>query len=124
MAEKKKGPRAIDAVVKHYKGVRRMLKVPEWMEDGKSLAIYYTPVSYGDLEAIGDCEGYRLNVRTLIFKAEDEDGNKHFVPGDEAHLMANASSAVMTRVVTEMFGGDAKKNSPTPENEDKVSDSE
>lgn len=110
MAEKKdaKGPRAIDAVVKHYRGVRRKLAVPEW-----NLIFFYTPVSYGDLEAMGDAEGYRLNVRTLIFKAENEEGDKHFSPGDEANLMANASSAIVTRCVTEMFGGDAKKKSET-----------
>lgn len=119
MAAKKEPGNAIDKVVKHYRGSRTKIAVPEWEMD-----IYFTAVSYADIESIGDVTGLELNVQTLIFKAEDEDGNKLFRAGDKAHLMATADSKIMSRVITRMSGSGAKKKSGTKDEKDSRSDSD
>lgn len=118
--EAQAGGRAIDQIVQRYKATRGKVVVPEW-----GLTLYFSPITYADLDAIGTSDSDKKNnVRTIIFKAENKGGEKLFSSGDEAHLMANAEARVLTRIVREMVGGDAKKKSTMTDQEGAASDSD
>lgn len=95
-------PRAIDQIRARYAAARRALVVPEW-----DLTLYATPFTTSDLEraSVASAAGapeesvYTRNLRVLILKATDADGQPLFSSGDLHFLAHEADLAVVQRVI-------------------------
>jgi hypothetical protein len=95
-------PRAIDLIRQRYAAARRALVVPEW-----GLTLYATPFTTNDLEraSVASAPGapeesvYLRNLRVLVLKATDAEGQPVFTGGDLHYLAHEADLAVVQRVI-------------------------
>ena len=87
----------------HFKalGVKK-IEVKEW-----NTTIYSKPMTMAEKKVLLDMvqnsnDDTDILIRTLIFKAEDELGNKLFDVSDKKNLSNNVSSDVIIKIVDEM----------------------
>lgn len=85
--------------------------VPEWDQPNEPpFVIYFYPLTMADLEAVrsgfsGNDEqtDQTKNVKLLVHKARDAQGQKMFFPGDIHYLMTEARADVITRICNFMY---------------------
>jgi hypothetical protein len=96
-------PRAIDRARKAFHGVgRQRVLIPEWAsEEGEPLAVYFTPLSQADLEALtvqAPKSPYEEHCYLLIAKLRDEQGQPLFDFRDKHSLMTEVESSIILRL--------------------------
>ena len=111
----------IDAATDHFRDLDRLsIEVPEWPdENGNPSLIYVQALTCDEMDKItevaeGDGSGGSMMVYTLIFKAQKEDGTKHFSIGDKDALLRRTSFAVVSRVANEIMA-----TAPSPDDMEK-----
>ncbi len=95
------------------------VEVPEWGEDGKSLFVYFSPLTLQEkqrLEQARDREGRIAALADLVvLKAMDAEGKKLFTVEHKAILLRTADTDVLSRIANAIAAGpsqeDAEKNS-------------
>ncbi len=99
----------IGRVTAHFQGQRRFIDIPEWADDaGEALRIFTTPITLHERAAIARMSGGDENeaiCRTVILKAEDQQGEKMFTLENKNELMKFADSEILARIVQFMFEG-------------------
>lgn len=98
----------IDRMKAHFTDIGvRHVEVPEWGEDGKPLAIYFSPMTLAEkqkLMTIGERDGYVARLAdALIMKAMDAEGKKLFTIEDKRTLRNQVDPDVLARVVRDMM---------------------
>jgi len=109
---------AIDNAKKHFAEQDvKVIKVPEWGEDDKSLKIYSKPLTLAEtskLYKMSKEDDLTMMAYVLIYKALDENGDKLFDLADKNALLNNVDREILVGVATQIMGQepieDTKKN--------------
>ena len=108
---------AIDNLVAHYKSKgQKLIKVPEWGDGEQPMKIFCEPITLFDMKKfmrLAKDDEVEMLVYVLIYKALDENGDKHFTVEHKNKLLNHVDSSVLVRVATEIMGnisqGDMQK---------------
>ena len=109
---------AIDNAKKHFAEQDvKVIEVPEWGEDDKSLKIYSKPLTLAEtskLYKMSKEDDLTMMAYILIYKALDENGDKLFDLADKNALLNNVDREILVGVATKIMGQepieDTKKN--------------
>jgi hypothetical protein len=97
----------IDKAKEHFEQKDiKVIEVPEWGEEGKPAKIYAKPLTLAEtskLYKMSKDDNLTMMAYVLIYKALDEEGNKHFTLDDKMSLLHNTDQEVLVRVASEII---------------------
>ena len=98
----------IDNAKKHFAEQDvKVIEVPEWGEDDKSLKIYSKPLTLAEtskLYKMSKEDDLTMMAYVLIYKALDENGDKLFDLADKNALLNNVDREILVGVATKIMG--------------------
>lgn len=114
-----KGARLVERVKAHYSGLeRRFLDVPEWGDADKPLRIWWKPMTLRDRQSIYRAgadgkvpDGATVNLRAVVLKALDGNGERLFGDIDEDDLMGKADGDVLAVLAANILNRGGKPQS-------------
>src|SRR6056300_1847939 len=97
---------AIDNAKKHFAEQDvKVIEVPEWGEDDKSLKIYSKPLTLAEtskLYKMSKDDDLTMMAYVLIYKALDENGEKLFDLSDKRALLNDVDQQILVDVATQI----------------------
>jgi len=106
MTAKPKKKKSIDFIEESYTSARRKIEVPEWIEDGKPMELWFPPLTSAHMGKIADIDAkdrFHENCYLIVLLAEHEDGSKRFALGDNVTLRERTDFIVVQRVVNFIY---------------------
>ena len=96
----------------------KVIEVPEWGDDTGPAKIFAKPLTLSEtskLYKMSKDDNLTMMAYVLIYKALDENGEKHFTLDDKMSLLHNTDQEVLVRVASEIMDSpsveEQKKNS-------------
>lgn len=101
---------AIDRVKAHYKRLvdePKVIRVPEWDQDGDEFTIYASPLTIAERMKLNrlTTNSIEMAVELLILKAKDKNGELYFTREHKQDLMRSGDSEVIRRIAQEIVDG-------------------
>lgn len=100
--------KAIDNAKKHFAEQDvKVIEVPEWGEEDKPLVIYSKPLTLAEtskLYKMSKDDDLTMMAYVLIYKALDENGDKHFDLQDKNALLNSVDREVLIDVAQKIMG--------------------